>query len=140
MKEIRAFLAVLAASAILLLGVPAAPAQANGAASTRNLLLLGGAAATYLIVQHNRKVHAQEAENAQRQAAAEEASNDAWSAYHQAEHAYQEELVVNGELQKELAYQHRVVTAQRAELAALSVHDSQGTGGATVISYGWGTL
>ena len=45
------FAAALAATAL-----PSAPALADGAASTRNILL-GGAAATLLIINHNRKVH-----------------------------------------------------------------------------------
>jgi hypothetical protein len=139
MKRIRAILAGLVASAVLLLGVPATPVQADGAASTRNLILLGGAAATYLIIQHNRKVHEQQAENAQRQAALEEQGDDASSAYQQAEHAYQEEVAVNGELEKEVAYQHSVVTAQRKELATLGVAADDGSASATV-SYGWGNV
>lgn len=125
---------------MLALGLPATPAQADGAASTRNLLILGGAAATYLIIQHNRKVHEQQAENAQRQAAAEEQSNDASSAYQQAEHAYLEEVAVNAELQKEIAYQHRVVTSQSKELASLSVQDDSGPGNDAIVSYGWGNV
>ena len=50
------FAAALAASAM-----PAAPALADGAASTRNIII-GGAAATLLIINHNRKVHEKYAE------------------------------------------------------------------------------
>src|SRR5579883_3079191 len=85
--------------------VPAAPALADGAASTRNILL-GIGAATYLIIQHNRKVHERYAEDARRQASLEESNNDAWAAYHQEARAYQEEVAVNQSLKREIAYQH----------------------------------
>lgn len=140
MKSLRPILATVTVLAMLALGVPATPARADGAASTRNLILLGGAAAAYLIIAHNRKVHEQQAQNAQRQAALEEQSNDDSSAYAQAEHAYQEEVAVNGELQKEVAYQHSVVEAQRNELASLSVHDDAGPGNVAMVSYGWGNV
>ena len=137
MKSIRSILAVTVASAMLALGVPATPAQADGAASTRNLIILGGAAAAYLIIQHNRKVHEQEAQNAQRQAAQEEQNSDDSSAYQQAEQAYQQEVAVNNELQKEVAYQHSVVEAQRQELAEFGAPDD-GTSNGAGVSYGWG--
>jgi hypothetical protein len=130
MKNIRAISAMLLATAMLMLGVPATPAQADGAASTRNIILLGGAAATYLIIQHNRKVHEQQAKNAQRQAAAEEQRDDSSSAYQQAEHAYREEVAVNAELQKQIAYQDK----------ELSIHDDGGPGSGATVSYGWGNV
>ncbi|HTU70744.1 MAG TPA: hypothetical protein VMF11_10550 [Candidatus Baltobacteraceae bacterium] len=138
--NMRSIIAGVAIGAVLAFCFPATPVCADGAASTRNLLLLGGAAAaTYLIVEHNRKVHQQEAEDAQRQAAAEEQSNDAWSAYHQAEDAYRQEAAANAELEREIAYQHGVVEAQRKELAALDVSTSEAGNGAATVSYGWGT-
>jgi hypothetical protein len=138
MKSLRPILAAVTVIAMLALGMPATPARADGAASTRNLIILGGAAAAYLIIQHNRKVHEQQAQNAQRQAALEEQSNDDSSAYQQAEQAYQQEVAVNSELQKEVAYQHSVVEAQRNELASLGAPDDGASNDATV-SYGWGS-
>jgi hypothetical protein len=139
--SIRRFLAASVAAAMLALGIPATPAHADGAASTRNIVIFSAAAAaTYLIVQHNRKVHEREAAMSARQAALEQQNDNQASAYQQAQHAYQEEVAVNAELQKEIAYQHSVVEAQRSELASLSVHDDSGTGNVALVSYGWGNV
>ncbi|MGB6986594.1 MAG: hypothetical protein WBD74_11535 [Candidatus Aquilonibacter sp.] len=140
--SIRRLLAASIAAAMLALGMPATPAQANGAASTRNIIIFSAAAAaaTYLIVRHNRKVHEHEAAMSARQAALEQQNDNAASAYQHAQHAYQEEVAVNGELQKEVAYLHAVVEAQRNELASLNVHDDSGTSDAAMISYGWGSV
>lgn len=139
--NIRSILAACVAASILTLGMPATPAHADGAASTRNIIIFSAAAAaTYLIVQHNRKVHEREAQASARQAALEQQDNDQASAYQQAQHAYQEELAVNNELQREIAYQHSVVEGQRRELAALNVHDDSGTGNVATLSYGWGNV
>ena len=113
--NIKQALASVALTGTLALAIPAAPAFADGAASTRNLILLGGAA-TYLIIQHNRKVHEHYAEYARRQAALSQENNDAWSAYHQEQRAYEQEVQVNSELKKEIAYQHGVVDQQRHQL------------------------
>ncbi len=148
---IKQALAALAMTGTLALAFPATPARANGAASTRNLILLG-AAAGYLIIQHNRKVHERYAEDAQRQAALEQQNNNAWAAYNQEKRAYSEELAVNRELQKEVAYQHNVVEQQRRQLAAINVHKnfvspgvalSPRSGGGRQIamaSFGWGQI
>jgi Skp family chaperone for outer membrane proteins len=139
--NIRSIFAACVAVAMLTLGVPATPAHADGAASTRNIIIFSAAAAaTYLVVQHNRKVHQREAAMSARQAALEQQNDDESSAYQQAQHAYQEELAVNNELQREVAYQHSVVEAQREELAALSIHDDSGTGNVALLSYGWGNV
>jgi hypothetical protein len=140
--NIRSILAPCMAAIILLLGVPATPAHANGAASTRNIILFSAAAAaaTYLIVRHNRKVHEREAAAAARQAEVEQQNNDEASAYAQAHHAYQEELTVNDELQKEATYQHTVVETQRQELASLGVQDDSEASDVDMLSYGWGTV
>jgi hypothetical protein len=140
--KIRSLFAACMAAAILMLGVPATPAHANGAASTRNIIIFSAAAAaaTYLIVRHNRKVHEREAAAAARQAEVEQQSDDQASAYQHAHRAYQEELTVNQELQKETAYQHSVVEAQDKELASLGVHDDSGTGNLDMVSYGWGSV
>jgi hypothetical protein len=140
--NIRSILAACMAALILTLGVPATPAHANGAASTRNIILFSAAAAaaTYLIVRHNRKVHEQKAAAAARQAEAAQQNNDEASAYDQAHRAYQEELTVNDELQKEAAYQHTVVETQRKELASLGVQDDSEASDVDMVSYGWGTV
>lgn len=149
-------LASLALTGTIALAIPAAPVYADGAASTRNLILLGGAAATYLIIQHNRKVHEKYAEYDRRQAALSQENNDAWSAYHQEQRAYAQEVQVNKELKKEVAYQHGVVEQQRHELAAIGSRNgfvrpqqhvaqrssSHGNANSQVamVSYGWGDI
>ena len=145
-------LAGVTLAAVTLLAVPAAPARADGAASTRNILLLG-AAATYLIVQHNRQVHAKYAADAQRQAATAQQANDAWAAYAAEKRAYNERVAVNADLKKEIAYQHNVVTSQKkqmattgspgfAQTAAIPKRTTARTSTKQVamVSYGWGTL
>ncbi len=139
--------------AVLAIAAPIAPARANGAASTRNILLLGGAA-TYLIIQHNRKVHEKYAQYDRQQAALSQERNNAYAAYSQEQHAYDQEVAVNSELKKEIAYQHEVIGQQRHQLAALNVHRSfadtrvsqvrnpkgRGVRQVAMTSYGWGTI
>ena len=96
--------------------VPAAPALADGRASTRNILL-GIGAATYLIIQHNRKVHETYAEDARRQAELQSENNDAWAAYSSEKNAYSNSLAEVSDLKREVAYQHAVIVQQRQELA-----------------------
>lgn len=98
------------------LSIPAAPALADGAASTRNILL-GVGAATYLIIQHNRKVHEKYAEDARRQAALQSENNDAWAAYSSEKNAYQNSLAEIVDLKREVAYQHNVILQQRRQLS-----------------------
>jgi hypothetical protein len=100
--------------------VPAAPALADGRASTRNIFL-GLGAATYLIIQHNRKVHQRYAEDARRQAYAEQQANDAQAAYASERTAYENEAAANSELRQEVAYQHNVILKQDRELAMAPV-------------------
>jgi hypothetical protein len=140
--SIRKLLAASATAAILALGMPATPVQADGAASTRNIIIFSAAAAaaTYLVVRHNRTVHEREAAAAARQADLEQRNNDEAAAYQQAHRAYVQELAVNSELQKEIAYQHSVVEAQSKELAALNVHEDAGSNGVAMVSYGWGSI
>jgi hypothetical protein len=152
------FVAGTALAAILAGAVPAAPALADGAASTRNILL-GIGAATYLIIQHTRKVHEKYAEDARRQAAAQQQANDAWAAYSSEKRAYDNEHAANQELQKEVAYQHSIIVKQRQQLAMgprvqreyvtrqVAVQPNQSSpqtsaGGQQVamVSYGWGQL
>lgn len=154
--NIKQALASVALTGTLALAIPAAPAFADGAASTRNLILLGGAA-TYMIIQHNRKVHEKYAEYDRRQAALSQENNDAWTAYHQEQRAYAQQVAVNQELKKEVAYQHRVVQQQQRELAALGSRSgfvrapqqrvaerSSGHANANsqvaMVSYGWGDI
>ena len=154
---IKRALAGLAFTATIALAVPSAPALANGAASTRNIFF-GAAAATYLVIQHNRKVHEKYAEDARRQAALQSENSDAWAAYHQEQRAYAEELAVNTQLKREIAYQHSVVEQQRHMLAArgrsVSLNGPRGrvakstrrvaqhaaNSQVAVVSYGWGQL
>lgn len=100
----------------LALLVPAAPALADGAASTRNILL-GVGAATYLIIQHNRKVHERYAEDSRRQAELQSENNDAWAAYRSEKNAYSNSLAEIADLKREVAYQHNVILQQRHQLA-----------------------
>lgn len=149
-------LAAMALTGTLALAVPAAPVSANGAASTRNLILLGGAAA-YMIIQHNRKVHERYAEDARRQAALQSENNDAWAAYRSEQQAYDQEVQVNAQLKKEIAYQHHVVVQQRHQLAMLNVHRNfirqrvaqtsrrvtghrDNSQQVAMVSYGWGDI
>jgi hypothetical protein len=137
--KLQQALASLALAGTVALAMPAAPTYADGAASTRNIFLLGGAA-TYLIIQHNRKVHQKYAEDAQRQAALEQQNSDTTAAFQQEQRAYNEEVAVNQSLQKEVAYQHSVVEQQRAQLASLNVHPDFATQRVAMVSYGWGQL
>jgi hypothetical protein len=151
---------VVALAAMLAGAIPAAPALADGAASTRNILL-GVGAATYLIIQHNRKVHQKYAEDARRQAATAQQANNAWAAYSSEKRAYDNEAAVNSELKKEVAYQHSVIAQQRHQLAVAPRVDRQfvtrtvavrepspktaqtkqaNPQQVAMVSYGWGTL
>jgi hypothetical protein len=103
-------------AAMLALLVPAAPALADGAASTRNIIL-GIGAATYLIIQHNRKVHEKYAEYDRRQAELQSENNDAWAAYSSEKNAYENSLAEVSDLKREVAYQHNVVQQLRHQLA-----------------------
>jgi len=140
--------AALTLIAVASIAVPSAPARADGAASTRNIILGTAAAATgaFLIINHNRKVHQRYAEDAHKQAVLEQENNNAWAAYRQEQRAYEQETAANRELQKEIAYQHRIVDQQRRQLSSLHVNSSfapaAGGGGTRVAleSYGWGDL
>lgn len=154
--NIKQAIAATALTATLGMAIPAAPALADGAASTRNIIL-GVGAATYLIIQHNRKVHERYAEDARKQAYLQQENNDAWAAYHQEQRAYDQQVAVNADLKREIAYQHKVVEQQRRQLAALNVHQNfvaqrPATQNAVarsanhsdkqvaMVSYGWGEL
>src|SRR5579883_2442847 len=92
--------------------VPAAPALADGRASTRNILL-GIGAATYLIIQHNRKVHEKYAEDARRQAELQAENNDAWAAYNSEKRSDDNAWAEISDLKREVSYQHQVILEQR---------------------------
>ncbi|MFN2449036.1 MAG: hypothetical protein ABR508_04475 [Candidatus Baltobacteraceae bacterium] len=161
----KRFLAGTALAAVMAAGMPAAPALADGAASTRNILLGAGAAA-YLIIQHNRKVHERYAEDARRQATLQSENNDAWAAYSSEKSAYQNSLAEIVDLKREVGYQHNVIVQQRQQLAmaqrsGYAVHTAyapaprrasarkQGrrvaaarakSADVAIVSYGWGEL
>lgn len=157
---IKRALAGTTLAAMLALLVPAAPALANGAASTRNILL-GIGAATYLIIQHNRKVHEKYAEYDRRQAELQSENSDAWAAYSSEKNAYSNAIAEVGDLKREVAYQHNVVQQLRHQLAMSSGRSYQQTAFAApparssrhttarhvasnnqvaMVSYGWGQI
>ncbi len=150
------FTRILAATALtgLLAGlVPSATVLADGRASTRNIIL-GIGAATYLILQHNKKVHQKYAEDAAANASLAQQRNDAWTAYSAEKRAYQNQLAETQDLEREVAYQHRIVVQQRTQLASLGVRTAQPAETQRTVassapsaqvaftgsSYGWGTL
>ncbi|MBV8081442.1 MAG: hypothetical protein JO347_05095 [Candidatus Eremiobacteraeota bacterium] len=148
--------------AFLLATTPAPRALADGAASTRNILLgVGAAAATLIIINHNKKVHEKYAEDAQKQAALAEQRDDAQAAAAQYKKAYQEQLATSNELKKEVAVQQQQINGLKQEVAAISPPGSsfvaakpavavtqRSTSSHTVtavvptqvVSYGWGTF
>ena len=146
--------AALAATA-----APAAPALADGAASTRNIILGGAAVAgTLLIINHNRKVHQKYAEYDRRQAQTQAAANNAEAAYQSERSAYLHEAALVSSYQHEVAIQHQEVLRLRHQLAMTNARTNVAqqpafhplVAGARVnepaptrlanVSYGWGTL
>ena len=138
--------------------VPAAPALADGRASTRNILL-GIGAATYLIIQHNRKVHEKYAEDARRQAELQSENNDAWAAYSSEKNAYNNSLAEISDLKREVSYQHNIILQQRHQLSmggrSTSAYAYEPRGNSNqntrvvsrpssndvaMVSYGWGSI
>lgn len=154
--KLKQALATIALTGAIGLTIPAAPVMADGAASTRNIIFGAAAAAgTLLIINHNRKVHERYAEDARRQAALQSENNDAWAAYRQEQRAYEQQVAVNADLKKEIAYQHKIVEDQRRQLGSLNVHDgfvgqhaqdrrvasrSTQNNQVAMVSYGWGDL
>lgn len=154
---IKKLIAVGALAGMALTFVPASTALANGAASTRNIII-GVGAATYLIIHHNRVVHQREAAQSARTAAAEQQANNATAAYQSEERAYEHQVAVTRDLEREVAFQHSVITRQNTQLADLGVHQTIITTHEAVastnsknahhaaprevamVSYGWGTL
>lgn len=144
---------IVAAAALAAIVAPLAvanPVFADGAASTRNILI-GGAAATLIILNHNKKVHERYAEDARNQAALAAQRDDARSAYNSEKRAYEQEAALVAELKKEVATQHNIIVQQRKQLSAVggerpgfakaAVVTSPGAPAAkpaTVVAYGWG--
>ena len=139
---------------------PQAPVNADGAASTRNIILLG-TAATLIILNHNKKVHQRYAEDAANQAALASQRDDARAAYLSEKKAYDSEAALVVDLNKEVAYQHNVIEQQRRQISAFQpsggtgVHPASnfvaqttlvrptavgGSQQVAVTSYGWGTI
>jgi hypothetical protein len=153
----RSLASLVLAASIGTFAVPA-PALADGAASTRNIIggaaLVGGA---LLIINHNKKVHEKYAEDARNQAAAESAANNAQAAY-QAEHsAYVHEAALVSEYKHETSLQHNEIVRLRHQLASArppQAPQSQSYAPAAApaaangpqavrvasVSYGWGSL
>jgi hypothetical protein len=132
------------AGTIALTAIPAAPALADGAASTRNII--GGAAlvgGTLLIINHNKKVHQKEDEMASRQAAADESADNAQAAYAAERRAYLAQVALNGEYKHEVAVQHKMIVQLRGQVASATragyAAPAQPARVATT-SYGWGSL
>jgi len=152
------------AAALAATAVPAAPALADGAASTRNIII-GGAAATLLIINHNRKVHQKYAEYDRAVARQQARASNAEAAYESERQAYAHEAALVAGYQHEVAVQHQEVLRLRHQLAmsrrtpqhvaaaqpqarpafhplvasARNVPERAPTRVATT-SYGWGTL
>ncbi|GAC1442252.1 MAG: hypothetical protein NVS2B8_07890 [Vulcanimicrobiaceae bacterium] len=96
------------------------PARADGAASTRNIIF--GAAAiggTLLVINHNKKVHQRYAEYDRRQAQAAAERNQAQAAYSSERRAYEHEVAINRDLEREVAYEHRAVRERDKQIASL---------------------
>ena len=131
---------------VALTAIPAAPALADGAASTRNII--GGAAViggTLLIINHNKQVHAKEDQMASAQAQADENADNAQAAYESERKAYQAQVAINGEYKHEVALQHKLIVQMRNQLAANQRSGNVSAAPATparvaTTSYGWGTL
>ena len=135
------------AGTIALTALPAAPALADGAASTRNII--GGAAlvgGTLLIINHNKKVHQKEDEMASAQARAEESANNSQAAYQSERKAYLAQVALNREYKHEVAVQHKMIVQLRTQIASAHKAGNMATAPArpvrvaTTTSYGWGAL
>ena len=156
--KVSRIIAVAVLGAMLATLAPQAPASADGAASTRNILL-GGAAAALIIINHNKQVHARYAQDAATQAQLASQRNDATAAYNQEKKAYDSEAALVSDLKREVSYQHNVIDQLRRQVAAMQPQGVSGkpsnfvaqttlvkptaVGGekqVAVTSYGWGTI
>lgn len=149
------FIAAGLIAAFMLAMAPKPMALADGAASTRNILLGGAAAAAaaIIIINHNKQVHAKYAADAQQQAALAEQANNAQAAAQQYKLAYQHEVAVADSLKQEVALQQTQISKLNAAVAAISPPGSNflaakpvavvppsGANAPQVVSYGWGTF
>lgn len=155
MKTPRIIAAVII-GALLLALAPKPMALADGAASTRNILIgsAAAAAAALIIINHNKQVHARYAADAQKQAALAEQANNSQAAAQQYKLAYQHELVVADSFKKQVALQQNEISALKNQVAAISPAGSNflaarpaqptqtvsATNPVQVVSYGWGTF
>lgn len=123
-----------------LIFLPPHPAWADGGASTRNIIIGGAAAAagTMILINHNKQVHARYAADAQRQAALQAQGNDAQAAYASERSAYDHQVAINQELEKEVALQHQVVVRLQRDLTESKKRAASLKAG--TVSYGWGQL
>lgn len=158
MKLSKVVAATVVAS-ILASIAPQTAALADGAASTRNIIL-GGAAAALIIINHNKQVHARYAQDAANEASLASQRDDARTAYASEQKAYNNEAALVQDLQREVAYQHAVIGQMRQQIASLGTPATSGkpagnfvanttlvkptpVGGETqvaVTSYGWGSI
>lgn len=156
--KISRIIAVSVLAAMLATLAPQGPVSADGAASTRNILL-GGAAAALIIINHNKQVHAKYAQDAAAQASLASQRDDARTAYLAEKKAYDNEVALVADLKREVAYQHDQVTQLQHQVAALQPRGVSGhatnfvaqttlvkptsVGGeqqVAVTSYGWGSI
>lgn len=164
--KIRNFVALSVLLALIMSLAPAPRALADGAASTRNILMgLGAVAGTLIIINHNKKVHEKYAADAQQAAVLSSQRNDAWAAYRSEQRAYNNQVALSGELKEEVALKDGVIKKQqtaleqqRQQLASMGVklesmpvavtaprtvaahQTTSKTMPMQVVSYGWGTL
>jgi hypothetical protein len=164
--KIKSLIAMSVIAAILVSLTPAPRALADGAASTRNILLgVGAAAATLIIINHNKKVHQKYAEDAQAQAATAAQRDDARAAYKAEVRAYDNQVAVTSELKKEVAVKDQLIGQQKAAIGQLQTQLAQmgvqtqtvaaapapapapkkpapamAAHSAQIVSYGWGLL
>jgi len=148
---VKRLIAAASLSAMTVFLVPSGQALADGAASTRNIIL-GIGAATYLIIQHNRKVHERYAEDARRQAQLQSENNNAWAAYSSEKAAYENERAEVADLQREVAYQHHVIATERHQQAmvergttfrtvrAATTNAAPKPAPVAMVAYGWGRI
>ena len=144
--------AIALLTALIAATFPVAPARADGAASTRNIILGGAlAAGTLIVVNHNKKVHQKEAEmdSARRQAEAQR--NEAYASDSQLHSRVTAQNREIASLKQQLAQQHAQL--QRLQRQIGSSNDTRTAfiapapkvaAPATVRvaseSYGWGHL
>ena len=157
----KALVAAALVAAFLASMAPAPRALADGAASTRNILLgIGAAAGTLIIINHNKKVHQKYAEDAQKEASLASQRDDAQAAYKAEVRAYDNQVAVNNELRHEVAVKDQIIDQQKVALSQMGVqvrtapapvavavghHPAPpqapaGNHSAQMISYGWGVF